>query len=156
MPIYHTELGRVGTLTIIPKRNKIDGEGNPHETKGLKISLVKAWSPGFYSDEKGELVQKIEQCGPDMIDTDNMMPGNEIACINFWGETRWKKELEKYLDGAHGKSHGFVKGDPRPQRKITITMTAEEYEKLTEKEIAVPTTSAGAQKVVSGAITTNK
>lgn len=154
MKFYSTHR-RLGTITLFPIKTQLDREGNPHRIPGLRLRLKPAWTPGFFTDEKGELVQEITDPGPEIIDTGNVGPQNEMALIAYWGEG-WEEQLVAWLkDKAGGGRHGFVQGDPLPSRKIKVTLTQAEYDEVREGKKALPkppefTAGPPAQKVVKG------
>lgn len=128
MPIYHTTTERWGRIAITSERNVIDKEGNQHMVPGLSIGLVPSW---FVQDA-------TEPIGPEMIDTDNLLPGDAEACERHWGDD-WKKKLIEWLEKpANVRRFGFTKGDMRGKQKLTITMTREEYEAVKEMTSAAP------------------
>jgi len=154
MKFYSTH-SRVGTLTLFPVTTKLDAAGGTHRVPGLRLKLQPAWTPGFFTDAVGELVQEISNPGPEMIDTDDIGPHNEMALVGYWGEG-WKKKLIAWLKlGPNVKRYGFIPGDPRPQRKIKVTMTQEEWDEIREgsadlPEVPEPPSGGSAQQVTEG------
>ena len=160
MKFYSTH-GRHGTLTLFPVTTRLDKEGGTHRIPGLKLILQPAWSPGYRTDSVGEMVQEIANPGPEMIDTENIGPANEAALVLYWGKD-WKPKLIAWLkEEPNIKRYGFVEGDPRPQRKIKVTLTQAEYDDVKAGKKQLPnapefTPGAASQTVAKGPRTVGK
>lgn len=151
---------RIGTLTIVAVKPKLDAEGHPHPQPGLRLRLQPAWKPGLVTDMGGKITQELVNPGPDMIDTDKLSAENEMALDEFWGKEGQEK-LDEWLSTVGKKRFNFVKGDPMPQQKIKVTLTREQLEQLREVDKTLPKPTepeqfTGAQKVVTGPRTVGK
>lgn len=154
--IFCCEGARIGTLALFPIRKKIDAEGQPYPMPGLRLIFDPAWKPGTAMNDAGDLVQSKEGNGPDMIDTEDMKPDNLRACIEYWGEG-WKKELTEWLRNEGKALYGFTEKDPRPEQKVTVTLTREQFARMSKGDKTAPSLEVKAKpSITSGAKTVGK
>jgi hypothetical protein len=160
MKFFSTQ-SRMGTITLFPVTTKLDAAGGTHRVPGLRLKLQPAWNPGFFTDAQGDVVQEIANPGPELIDTENIGAENEAALLAYWGDG-WEKKLVAWLkEKPNVKRYGFNEGDPRPDRKIKVTMTQAQYDEIQAGKKQLPeapefTPGGAAQTVVKGPRSTSR
>lgn len=118
MAKYYSEIGRWGTIQLVPSKFQIDAEGNRHFVPGLNLKLFPAWAGNT----------EIPQ-GPEIINTEERAFRETVE--GFWG-SEWQAKFDDWLKRVGTPKYGFKPGDPMPKRVVRPRMTQADLEAFNE------------------------